>query len=121
MAAPTNKEIEQIEKRAELAVKVSALEERSLNTQKQLTGIENGLTRHATDEEQMLRDINESIRDVKKDLDDKISDHVDKKLEPIRDEIRDAKTVFKVISAILSFIGAVIVMAWDQIAKWLFH
>ena len=115
----SDKEIEAIERRAELAVKVSALEERSLATQKQLGGLENVLSKHATDEEQMLRDISQSIRDAKSDIDETIDSKIDKKLEPIKEEIRDAKTVLKVIAVVASFIGSIIALSWDNFVHWL--
>ena len=57
----TDKEIDQIERRSELAVKVATLEERSLNNQDHMNKIEGILGQHATDEEQMLKDINTSL------------------------------------------------------------
>jgi valyl-tRNA synthetase len=117
----TDQEIIQVERRAELASKVAVLEERSIHIQEHLTRVEELLGKHATDEEQMLTDINDSIRELKKDVAMTIDAHVETKIEPIRDELRDYKTTFKVLGGVFSFIGAVIGIMWTRIDSWLFH
>lgn len=112
----TDKEIEQVERRAELAVKVATLEERSIQNQNHLGQIEKVLIKHATDEEDMLRNINTSIREFKEDVDKTI----DEKIEPIQKDVSEFKTTMKVLYFVASSIAALIVFFWDKLDR-IFH
>ena len=105
----TEKEIEQVERRAELALKIAILEERSLHNQEHLTKIENVLVKHATDEEDMLKEINVTVRDFKLDVDKTI----DTKIEPIQKDVNDLKFYARVLAAVGSVLAFLITVFKD--------
>ena len=111
----TDNEINQIERRAELAVKVATLEERSLQNQTHLTRIETMLIHHATDEEAMLKNINTSLKDIKDEVDAKISDAIG----PIKTDIVKAKTLIAAGGTIVTMIISAISMFKEQILSFL--
>lgn len=110
----TDKEIDQIERRAELAVKVATLEERSLTNQTQLNKIEDMLVKHSTDEEQMLRDINGSLIKFKEEIDEKFEEE----LTPIKKTLSDYNSFIKFVMFIGSGIVALGSIFKDAIIAW---
>lgn len=112
----TDKEIDQIERRAELAVKVATLEERSLTNQTQLTKIEDMLVKHSTDEEQMLKDINGSLIKFKEEIDEKFEEE----LTPIKKTLSDYNSFIKYTMFIGSSLVGLALAFKDQIIAW-FH
>lgn len=103
--------IDEAERRAELAVKVAMLEERSLQGQKQLDRIETALVNHANEEELVLKAINTSLVSFKTTIEEKLVLEVG----PIKRDLDRYKTIIAVVSAIGSVVVAVIVFFKDFI------
>jgi hypothetical protein len=113
----TDNEINQIERRAELAVKVATLEERSVQNQSHLTRIESMLVTHATDEEQMLRDINTSLQDFK----DEIGVKIEHEITPIKEDLAKYKGILAFIGSALGILFTGLAMFKDEILAFFKH
>lgn len=107
--------IDEVERRAELAAKISQLEERSLNSQKQLDRLEATLLTHATEEEGMLRDINKSLRDFTDTIQDKIKEAI----EPVKNDVQKYKTILGVLGTIAAAIGGLFVSFHEHLIRLL--
>lgn len=105
--------IDEVERRAELAAKVAMLEERSIQSQKQLDRIERALMTHASDEEDVLKGIITSLNSFKTTIEDKII----KEVGPIKADLTRYKTTIAVVTAIGSVALAVIVFFKEQILR----
>lgn len=74
---------EETERRIELAMKVSALDERSKANQRQMDRLETIVTQHAKDETAVFTSIRDSIIEVH----DKFESKVTTEIAPVKDEI----------------------------------
>lgn len=107
--------IDEVERRAELAAKIATLEERSIQSQKQLERIEATLLKHANDEESILRDINKALVDFCDTVEDKISEAI----TPIKEDFQKYKTILGVVGTIATGIGGLIISLHEHILRWL--
>lgn len=96
------------ERRTDLAYKVATLEERSINTQKQLERIEKLLTQHTVHEEKMIASFTKSVQDL--------ATTIDTKIEPIKEVVDRWKWVLGAVIAIGAWIGSM--LPWGAIWKF---
>lgn len=104
-----------VERRVELAAKVATLEERSLQTQKQLEKISDMLERHLEAEESIMHGVLKNLVEFKDDVNTRIENDIN----PIRDELARYKTAIKVLSALGVGLWALVSLFKDVLIGWL--
>lgn len=117
-----------IERRIELAAKVKILDERTHHIEKAVDRIESHLGAHIRDEEAAFKnflkiksDMSLVISEFKDSMENKLDEtvkQVEQKIEPIREDFRNIKTVYKVLATIGSILVTVIIFFKDNILGW---
>ena len=111
----TDREIEAVEKRSEVAINVATLIERSLQSQVQLNRVEAMVIALASDTEDSLRRLSESVTDTQKDVDEKIKTNV----QPLKDELTRYKAVFGTLASLATFVISMVTIFKEHIVKWI--